>query len=87
MIRVHIPSPLFSYTGGKAEAGAEGGTLGAVLADLDGQFPGMRFRIVDEQDRIRPHIRIYTNERWVFDLGEPVASDGEVHIIAALSGG
>jgi len=87
VIRVHIPSPLYSYTGGKAEAGAEGSSLGAVLVDLDRQYPGLRFRIIDEQDRIRPHIRIYLRDRFVFDLAEPVAEDGEVHIIAALSGG
>ncbi|HQR37785.1 MAG TPA: hypothetical protein PLF26_05230, partial [Blastocatellia bacterium] len=57
------------------------------LFDLDRQYPGLRFRIIDEQDRIRPHIRIYLRDRFVFDLAEPVAEDGEVHIIAALSGG
>ena len=51
-MKVVIPGPLLSYTG-KREVEASGATLGELLADLDRQCPGFRFRVVDEQDRLR----------------------------------
>ena len=83
---VLIPSPLHSYTGGKRIA-ASGATVGELLADLDRQFPGLRFRMVDEQDRIRPHMRLFVNGEQVFDLGQAVTDADEVAIVQALSGG
>ena len=59
-MKVLIPSALRSYTE-HSEAEASGATLAAVLADLDRRYAGIRFRMVDEQDRIRPHIRIFVN--------------------------
>lgn len=47
----------------------------------------MRFRMIDEQDRIRPHIRIFINTREVKSLDEPLGEHDEVHLICALSGG
>lgn len=87
MTRVRIPSPLYSYTEGRAEVEAEGATLGALLAALDREFPGLRFRIIDEQDRVRPTILLHINGRVVRDLKERVEATDEVVIVAALSGG
>jgi molybdopterin converting factor small subunit len=85
-VRVLIPSALRSYTEA-GESQARGETLGAVLADLDGQYPGIRFRMVDEQERIRRHIRIFVNGTQVHDLARPVRASDEVVIVQALSGG
>jgi molybdopterin converting factor small subunit len=86
-LTVHVPSPLRSYTAGRSRVAASGPTIAAVLADLDRQFPGMRFRMIDEQDRIRPHIRIFAGEREVRGLDEAVAPADTVHLLCALSGG
>ena len=86
-MRVLIPSPLFSYTGGRAEVEAEGGTIDEVLKDLDARFPGIRFRVVDEQGRVRPHIRFWVSARPAPDVSSPVGASDEVMIVAALSGG
>jgi len=86
-MRVLIPSPLRSYTGGRAEVEAPGDTLAALLAGLDAAFPGMRFRMIDEQGRIRQHIRIFVNQELVRDLEQPLAASDEVQIICAISGG
>ncbi len=86
-MRVLIPPPLRSYTGGRAWVEAEGATLGAVLGALDARFPGLRFRIVDEQDRIRPHIRFVVREEFAQTLAQPLEAGDEVQIICALSGG
>ena len=85
-MKVLIPTPLRSYTGA-GEIEAHGTTLGAVLADLDRRYPGLRFRIVDEQDRLRPHVRFFVNREAVFDLGHPLQQGDELAIVQALSGG
>ena len=84
---VRIPSPLRSYTNGAASAEASGATLAEVLADLERRFPGMRFRMIDEQNRIRQHIRLFVNSRAAATLNEPVQVGDEVHLICALTGG
>ena len=85
-MRVIIPSSLRSYTQ-QSEAEASGSTLSAVLADLDRAYPGIRFRVIDEQDRIRRHIRIFVNRDQVRDLSQPLRATDEVVIVQALSGG
>jgi len=87
LIRVFIPSPLFSYTGGQKQVEAEGDSLAALLDVLDARFPGMRHRIVDEQDRIRPHIRFFVNGDMALRLDQRLDPGDEVMIVAALSGG
>jgi len=84
---VHVPSPLFSYTGNRAQVTATGATLAEILNDLDRQFPGFKFRVVDEQDRIRPTLLFYIGGRVTRNLLDFVGAADEVHIIAALSGG
>jgi molybdopterin converting factor small subunit len=84
---VHIPSPLRSYTAGASRVQADGSTLEEVLASLEARFTGMRFRMIDEQDRIRPHIRLYVNGQQATALSMPVGGGGTVHVICALSGG
>jgi molybdopterin synthase sulfur carrier subunit len=86
-VRVLIPSPLLSYTGGRREVQALGETLGAVLFHLESQFPGIRFRVVDEQAEIRPHIRFWVAGQPAKTLAHPVRATDEVMIVAALSGG
>jgi molybdopterin converting factor small subunit len=85
-MRVMIPSALRSYTGA-SEVAAEGATLADLLADLDRQFPGIRFRVIDEQDRMRRHIRFFVNGEQTFDLAQALSEQDEVYIIQALSGG
>lgn len=85
-MQVLIPSALRSYTqSGRAEAA--GATLAALLDDLERQYPGIRFRMIDEQNRIRRHIRIFINGTQCLDLAQPLAEADEVIIAQALSGG
>ena len=85
-VRILIASPLRSYTGAD-EVEACGGSLGELLNDLDRRFPGIRFRMIDEQDKIRRHIRVFINGEAVFELAQSVRSTDEVCIVQALSGG
>ena len=86
-MRVRIPSPLHAYTSGASDAVAAGRTLDEVLVDLDRQYPGLRFRIVDEQDRLRTHIRVFVDGQLAGRLDRPVEAATEVMIVCALSGG
>lgn len=85
-MKVLIPGPLLSYTK-KREIEADGATIAELLADLDRQFPGLRFRVVDEQDRMRAHMRFFINGEQVFDMTRPLRTGDSVQIVQALSGG
>jgi molybdopterin converting factor small subunit len=85
-VQVLIPGALRSYSGA-AHVDASGATLGELLADLDRRYPGIRFRMVDEQDQLRPHMRVFINGRATFELTKALQSDDEVAIVQALSGG
>jgi molybdopterin converting factor small subunit len=85
-MKVLIPGPLLSYTA-QREVEASGATLAAVLAELDRQFPGIRFRMIDEQDKVRRHVRLFVNGDQVFELSQPLRPTDEVVIVQALSGG
>jgi molybdopterin converting factor small subunit len=86
-MRVHIPGALRSYTGQQTKVVVEGATLAQALTALEQRFPGICFRIITEQDTVRPHIRIFINDRQTFHLAEPLHDDDDVYIICALSGG
>ena len=86
-MRVSIPSQLQSYCGGANRVEAAGATIDEVLRDLDGRFPGIRFRIVDEQDRIRRHMRIFIGVEAALDVAAPLRPGEDVLIFGALSGG
>ncbi len=85
-MQVLVPSALRSYTR-DARVEAEGATLAALLTDLDRRHPGVRFRMVDEQDRLRPNMRIFVNGIGVRDLSWPLQAADDVAIVLALSGG
>jgi sulfur-carrier protein len=85
-MKVLIPGPLRSYTK-EREVEASGATLAAVLADLDRRYPGLRFRMIDEQDKMRPHIRFFVNGEQVVDMTRPLRPGDALYIVQALSGG
>jgi hypothetical protein len=95
IVAVVIPSPLRSYTRGRADvsvavpllAPESPPSLSAVLAALDGAFHGLRFRIVDELGHLRPHIRVFIGNHAAKDLKSVVPEGETVMIVAALSGG
>ena len=86
-MKVFVPTPLRSYTGQRACVEAQGATVGELLMDLERRYPGIRFRMIDEQDAIRPHVRIFVNGEQVWGLEAPLRPSDEVQILQALSGG
>ena len=86
-MKIHIPSALRSYTAQQSEVELAGTTLAEALVAMDRRFPGIRFRIITEQDTIRPHIRIFVNDAQFQDLTAPLQKTDTVYIVCALSGG
>ena len=86
-MRVVIPPALRSYVGEQSAVDGGGATLAELLAALDARFPGIRFRMIDEQDGIRQHIKIFVNQDQAKCLDEPLAPGDQVLIVCALSGG
>ncbi len=85
-MKVLIPSALRSYTE-SSHADASGATLADLLMDLERQYPGIRFRMIDEQQHVRRHIRIFVNGAQIVDLSLPLKASDDVVIVQALSGG
>lgn len=86
-MKVRIPQPLRSYTDQRDAVDAEGATVDELLHDLNRRHPGIRFRMVDEQDGLRPHIRIFVNGERIAGLDGALHGSDEVQILQALSGG
>ncbi|PYS54368.1 MAG: molybdopterin synthase sulfur carrier subunit [Acidobacteria bacterium] len=86
-VRVRIAPLLYSYTGGLKIIEVEAATVGEAIAALDSRFPGLAFRVIDEQRRIRPHMNIFLGEEKVRDLATPITTGAEIYIVGALSGG
>ncbi len=88
---VRVPGLLRSYTAGVERVAIDlsdrTATLADALAKLDARYPGLRFRIVDEQGAIRPHIKLFVDGIVARSPAEGVASDAELMIVGALSGG
>ena len=80
-MRVLIPNPLRSYTAEAAAVSASGATLGELTLDLDRRFPGMRFRVIDEQGQVRPHIKFFVNGLQRRDLNTGLQEADEVMIV------
>jgi sulfur-carrier protein len=85
-LKVLIPTPLRSYTK-SSEVDADGATMSELLADLDRRYPGIRFRMIDEQEQMRPHIRFFVNGEQVFDMRQALQPTDAIAIVQALSGG
>jgi molybdopterin synthase sulfur carrier subunit len=87
-LTVRVPGLLRSYTEGAATVELPCcATLAETMRALDARYPGIRFRIVDEQDALRPHIKFFVDGTLVRDLDAPMAAARELMIVGALSGG
>jgi molybdopterin converting factor small subunit len=86
-VRVRVAALLFEYTGGASVVEADGATIGAVMDDLDRRFPGVAFRVIDEQGRVRRHVHVFVGETTATDRATPVPAGVELFIVGALSGG
>jgi sulfur-carrier protein len=85
-MEVLIPGALKSYTAA-SRVQADGATLDALFDDLDRRYPGLRFRVIDEQGQLRPNMRLFVNGTGTRDLRHALRADDFVAVVLALSGG
>jgi molybdopterin synthase sulfur carrier subunit len=89
-VQVRIPTPLRKFTGGRDTVDATGASIGAVLADLDANHPGLRERICEADGSVRRFVNLYINGddiRFLENLSSPVKDGDEVSIVPAIAGG
>jgi sulfur-carrier protein len=86
-VTVFIPQQLRSYTGGLTSVLVSGRTVDEALRALDQAYPGIRFRFIDEQDRIREHMRVFVDGERTRTLAQKLGPKSEIHVFGALSGG
>lgn len=85
-MKVLIPAALHTYTRG-SPVDAEGGTLAELFDDLERHYPGLRFRVIDEQGQLRPNMRVFVSGLGVRDMGHALKPADTVAVVLALSGG
>ena len=85
-MKVLIPGALRSYTR-ESHVEAVGETLDGLFADLDRRYPGLRFRVVDEQGQFRPNMRVFVNGCGVRELQHALQPGDFGAVVLALSGG
>jgi molybdopterin synthase sulfur carrier subunit len=89
-VQVRVPTPLRRFTGGAEEVAASGATIGAIVEDLERQFPGMKERLCDDDGRVRRFVNIYLNGddiRFLDNLKTGVKDGDELSIVPAIAGG
>ena len=88
-IEVRIPTILRTYTDGAKAVEGAGGTLSALIDDLEGNHPGIKERLVDGED-LRRFVNVYVNDEDVRFTGglETKVDDGDqVVVLPAVAGG
>ncbi len=84
---VHVPAELRELTGGRRAVSARGRTLGEVIDALEGEFPGLRDRLV-EDGRLRPDLALLLQDEVRGRGLETVVADAdEIFILRPISGG
>ena len=89
-VTVRIPTQLRELSGGAAEVSTEGGTLSAVLANLEAAHPGFRERLFDDSGELRRFVNVFVADediRFLDGVNTDVADGATVSIVPAVAGG
>lgn len=89
-VKVKIPTPLRTLTNDQDLVSAHGETLSDVVQALEGSFPGMRERILDDGGEIRRFVNVYVNGedvRFLQGLATRMGEGDEISIVPAVAGG
>ncbi len=89
-IKVRIPTPLRSLTGGKAEVESNGFTILEIINDLEKNFSGIKERICEQNDQVRRFVNVYLNDediRFIDSINSKVKDGDTISIIPAIAGG
>lgn len=88
-VSVIIPTLLRSLTEGEKKVQAQGKSVGEVIDYLDGQFPGIKERLVSG-DQLHQFVNIYVNDgdvRFAEGLKTPIRAGDSLTVLPAVAGG
>ena len=89
-VRVQIPGPLRSLTGGAQEVEVEAQDVAGLIEALDAQHKGLRDRLYDGTGELRSYVRLFLNEediRFLGGKGAALKPGDTVAIVPAIAGG
>ena len=87
MATVYIPTMLLPVTGGVKQTQVEARNVRQLINGLEEQFPGIRERLI-EDNQVRPNLAVSIDgEIARMGLLERVGENSEVHFVPAISGG
>ena len=92
-IEVRIPTILRTYTDGAKSVEGTGGSLSALIDDLEANHPGIKDRLVeakDGQSELRRFVNVYVNDedvRFIGGLDAELADGDQVVVLPAVAGG
>lgn len=89
-IRVQVPAPLRSLTGGADEVQVEAQDVGALVDALEARHKGMKDRLCDPSGELRAYVRLFVNEedvRFLEGKRTPLKAGDTVAIVPAIAGG
>ena len=89
-IQVRVTAVLQKLTGGQKSVSATGGTVAAVLDDIDGRFPGFCKQMYGEDGKLHRFVNVYLNDEDIRYTGgpeTPIKPGDVLDILPALAGG
>ena len=89
-VKVRIPTPLRKLTNDVELVEVQAQTIGDAISELQGLFPGIKERLVDDTGAVRRFVNVYVNEediRFLENQQTPLKDGDEVSIIPAIAGG
>ena len=87
MATVYIPTMLLPVTGGVKQTQVEARNVRQLINALEEQFPGIRERLI-EDNQVRSNLAVSIDgEVARMGLLERVGENSEVHFVPAISGG
>ena len=90
MIKIRIPSPLRTFTGGADIVEVSGETVGQALEALKGKAAGIETRLFKGPNQLNRYVNVYVNDediRFQKNLETPLKDGDELSIIPAIAGG
>jgi molybdopterin synthase sulfur carrier subunit len=88
--KVRIPTPLRKLTNEEEIVEVSAATIGAAITELQGRYPGIKDRLVDDKGEVRRFVNVYVNEediRFLQNQDTPLKDGDEISIIPAIAGG
>ena len=88
--KVRIPTPLRKLTNNEEVVEVNASTIGEAIVELQGRYPGIKERLLDESGGVRRFVNVYVNEediRFLQNQNTELKDGDEISIIPAIAGG